>query len=183
MQRLPSPVAYIVNRIDALSALFGRMATGMVLLACLVSTGNALLRYNFGGGSNAWLEAQWYLFAGMVMLGAAETLRLNGHVRVDVLYGRFSSRTQAKIDLFGLLFFLLPAMSFLLVYSWPLFATAWLSNEVSANAGGLPLWPAKLMLPLGFALLILQGVAEVIKRVAYLRGLLAMDLHYEKPLQ
>lgn len=173
----------IAGRIDRLSALFGRLATWMVLAACVVSAGNALLRYSIGGGSNAWLEAQWYLFAGMVMLGSAHALRLNAHVRVDVLYGRLSSRNQARIDLFGFIVFLLPVASFLLAYSWPLFASAWMSNEVSASAGGLPLWPAKLMLPLGFALLILQALAEIIKRIAYLRGELAMDLHYEKPLQ
>ncbi len=169
--------------IDRLSALFGRLATWMVLAACVISAGNAILRYTGGGGSNAWLEAQWYLFAGMVMLGAAHALRLNAHVRVDVLYGHLSSRNQARIDLLGFILFLLPVAIFLLIHSWPMFAGAWISNEVSASAGGLPLWPAKLMLPLGFALLILQALAEIIKRIAYLRGELEMDLHYDKPLQ
>lgn len=169
--------------IDRLSDLCARVAAWMVLAACLVSAGNALLRYTIGGGSNAWLEAQWHLFAGMVMLGAAHVLRTNGHVRVDVLYSRLSSRNQARIDLTGFVLFLLPVCVYLLAQTWPMFVSAWSSHEVSANAGGLPLWPAKLMLPLGFALLILQGGAEIIKRIAYLRGELAMDVHYEKPLQ
>jgi TRAP-type mannitol/chloroaromatic compound transport system permease small subunit len=169
--------------IDRLSERFGRLAAWMVLAACMVSAGNAILRYTIGGGSNAWLEAQWHLFAGMVMLGGARVLRANAHVRVDVIYGRLSSRNQARIDLAGFVLFLLPVCGFLLAQTWPMFLGAWLSDEVSANAGGLPLWPAKMMLPLGFGLLILQGGAEIIKRIAYLRGELAMDLHYEKPLQ
>lgn len=155
----------------------------MVLFACLISAGNALIRYGFSGGSNAWLEVQWHLFAGMVMLGSAYTLARNGHVRVDVLYGGWKPRTQAWVDLFGFCVFLLPVMLWLLIYTWPMFATAWTSNEVSANAGGLPLWPAKLMLPLGFTLLALQGVSEIIKRIAWLRGVIEMDTHYERPLQ
>lgn len=155
----------------------------MVLIACLVSAGNAILRYGFGGGSNAWLELQWYLFAAVVMLGASHTLSHNAHVRVDVLYGRWSPRTCAWIDLLGFIVFLMPVALLLLAYSWPIFWTAWLNGEMSANAGGLPLWPAKVLLPLGFLLLTLQGLAEIVKRIAYLRGELAMDMHYEKPQQ
>lgn len=155
----------------------------MVLLACLISAGNAALRYGFAGGSNAWLEVQWHLFAGMVMLGSAWTLSRNGHVRVDVFYGGWKPRTQAWVDLLGFACFLLPVCLWLLAYTWPMFATAFGSGEVSANAGGLPLWPAKLMLPLGFACLVLQGISEIIKRIAWLRGEIELDLHYEKPLQ
>ena len=139
----------------------------MVLLACLISAGNAFIRYGFSGGSNAWLEVQWHLFAGMVMLGSAWTLARNGHVRVDVFYGRWKPRTQAWMDLFGFAVFLMPVCLWLLMHTWPLFATAWSSGEVSANAGGLSLWPAKLMLPLGFGCLVLQGIAEIIKRIAW----------------
>jgi len=169
--------------IDRFNGLSAKIASAMVLLACLISAGNALIRYGFSGGSNAWLEVQWHLFAGMVMLGSAYTLSRNGHVRVDVLYGGWKARTQAWVDLFGFCVFLLPVTLWLLTYTWPMFATAWATQEVSANAGGLPLWPAKLMLPLGFAALALQGISEIIKRIAWLRGVIEMDTHYERPLQ
>lgn len=169
--------------IDRFNELCAKIASAMVLLACLISAANALLRYGFSGGSNAWLEVQWHLFAGMVMLGSAWALARNGHVRVDVLYGGWKPRTQAWVDIFGFCAFLLPVTVWLFIYTLPLFTTAWSTGEVSANAGGLPLWPAKLMLPVGFGCLALQGVAEIIKRAAWLRGELEMDLHYEKPLQ
>lgn len=173
----------IARRIDALSRCCGHAAAAMVLLACLVSAGNAVLRHFFSSGSNAWLEAQWHLLAGMVMLGAAETLRRNAHVRVDVLYGRFSAQRQVVLDIAGFVIFLLPVCGYLLWQTWPLFVVAWQTQEMSANAGGLPLWPAKLMLPAGFALLVLQGVAEIIKRMAWLQGEDGLNLHYERPLQ
>lgn len=169
--------------IDRFNGALAKIASLMVLLACLISAGNAMIRYGFSGGSNAWLEVQWHLFAGMVMLGSAWTLARNGHVRVDILYGRLRPRAQAWVDILGFALFLLPVCVWLLIYTWPLFATAWASGEVSANAGGLPLWPAKLMLPLGFASLSLQGVAEIIKRVAWLRGEINLDLHYEQVQQ
>jgi TRAP-type mannitol/chloroaromatic compound transport system permease small subunit len=178
------PRLLVLSRaIDRFNEACAKIASLMVLLACLISATNALIRYGFSGGSNAWLEIQWHLFAGMVMLGSAWTLARNGHVRVDVFYGRWQARTQAWVDLLGFAVFLLPVCLWLLIHTWPLFATAWSSGEISANAGGLPLWPAKLMLPLGFACLLLQGVAEIIKRIAWLRGEIQMDLHYEKPLQ
>lgn len=169
--------------IDALSRGFGRLAAGMVLLACVISAGNALARHFFNSGSNAWLEAQWHLLAGMVMLGAAHTLRQNAHVRVDVFYGRLTPNRQVWLDIGGLVIFLVPVCVFLCWQTWPQFAAAWTAGETSANAGGLPVWPAKLMLPLGFALLVLQGLAELIKRIAWLQGNHDIDLHYEKPLQ
>lgn len=169
--------------IDALSRFCGGVAAAMVLLACLVSAGNALLRHFFNSGSNAWLEAQWHLLAGMVMLGAAWTLQRNAHVRVDVLYGRLAPRNQVLLDIAGFVLFLLPVCGFLFWHTWPLFATAWASGETSANAGGLPLWPAKLMLPLGFGLLFLQGLAEIVKRLAWLQGDHSFNLHYERPVQ
>lgn len=169
--------------IDRINARFGRLAVWLVLIACLVSAGNAVSRYAFDASSNAWLELQWYLFAAIVLFGAPQVLNANGHVRVDILYGRASSRTRALIDLLGLAFFLLPICAYVAWMAWPFFLESFRSNEVSGNAGGLVRWPVKLMLPLGFGLLVLQGLAEVIKRVAYLRGRIALDAHYEKPLQ
>lgn len=169
--------------IDRFNEACAKIASAMVLLACLISAVNACIRYGFSGGSNAWLEVQWHLFAGMVMLGSAWVLARNGHVRVDVLYGRWAPRTQAWVDLLGFAVFLLPVCVWLLAHTWPMFATAWSTGEISANAGGLPLWPAKLMLPLGFFCLTLQGIAEIIKRVAWLRGEHDLDLSYEKPQQ
>lgn len=156
--------------IDGMSAAFGRVAEWMVFLACAISAGNAVLRYGLSVSSNAWLEVQWYLFAGTVMLGAAHTLSRNGHVRVDLVYGSVSERTKLWIDVFGLIFFLLPGMVLLAWMTWPFFLDAWMRGEVSPNAGGLIRWPAKLALPVGFALVTLQGVSELIKRVAALAG-------------
>lgn len=169
--------------IDSFNQRFGVVATWLVLAACFVSAGNAMSRYAISVSSNAWLEVQWYMFAGIVMLGAAYTLNRNEHVRVDVLYGRLSVRTRAWIDLLGLLIFMMPATLLLAWMSWPFFIDAYQGNETSGNAGGLIRWPAKLLLPLGFALLSLQGVSEIIKRIAYLRGVYNMDTQYERPLQ
>jgi len=169
--------------IDVVNAWAGRIAVWLVLIACLVSAAVAFARYAFNIGSNAWLEIQWYLFAGMVMLGAAYTLKMNEHVRVDVLYGSLSPRGKAKLDLAGFIVFLMPAMLLLGWLSWPFFASSFVTGEMSSNPGGLIRWPVKLMLPLGFALVALQGVSEIIKRVAYLRGEFDMDLHYGRPLQ
>ncbi|MEC5388012.1 TRAP transporter small permease subunit [Uliginosibacterium sp. H3] len=169
--------------IDQLNRIFGWVATAGVLVCCLVSTGNALSRYAFSLSSNAWLEIQWYIFAGIVMLGAAVTLARNEHVRVDVLYGRLPARGKAWADLLGLLIFLMPAMLTLLYFSAPYFLSSWNSQEYSSNEGGLIIWPARLMLPLGFLLVCLQGVSEIIKRIGYLRGEYEMDTHYERPLQ
>lgn len=173
----------VARVIDALNAYIGKLAEWAVLLACLISAGNAISRYVFDQSSNAWLEMQWYLFAAIVMLGAAHTLRRNEHVRVDLFYGKASPRTQAWIDIFGGLFFLLPMAAILAWMSWPMFSEAWHIGEISSNAGGLLRWPVKLLLPLGFALLLLQGSAELIKRIAYLRGHPELVAHYERPMQ
>ena len=141
------------------------------------------MRYAFDYSSNAWLEIQWYMFAACVMLGAAQVLRVNEHVRVDLIYGRLSSRTKVYVDIFGLLFFLFPVIGLMLYLSFPLFLKMFLTHEMSNNAGGLIRWPAMLMLPLGFALLFLQGLAELIKRVAWLNNQYQMDFQYERPLQ
>lgn len=169
--------------IDVLNERVGRIATWMVLLSCLISAGNACMRYAFSMSSNAWLEVQWYMFAGVVMLGASYTLNRNEHVRVDVLYGRASPRRRAWIDLLGLIFFLMPATILMTLLSWPFFTASWQLMEASNNAGGLLRWPAKLLLPVGFLLVSLQGVSEIIKRIGYLRGQHHMDLTYERPLQ
>jgi TRAP-type mannitol/chloroaromatic compound transport system permease small subunit len=173
----------LARGIDAVNAGFGRIAVWLVLLACAVSAGNAVSRYAFDFSSNAWLELQWYMFAGMVMLGAPFVLNANGHVRVDIFYGRASPRTRVWIDLAGLVVFLLPVMIALTVMSWPYFVESYLGNETSANAGGLLRWPVKLVIPLGFALMVLQGVSEVIKRIGFLLGSIEMNAQYEKPLQ
>ena len=160
----------IARTIDVTNEAIGRAVLWFVGLATLISAGNALARYGLGISSNAWLEIQWYLFAGIILLAAGYTLKHNGHVRIDVVYGRFSARTRAWIDLFGTLFFLLPLCGLMLWLSLPGFVDSFVSGETSPDAGGLIRWPVRLVIPLGFALLGLQGVAEVIKRIAYLRS-------------
>ncbi|HEU5296618.1 MAG TPA: TRAP transporter small permease subunit [Burkholderiaceae bacterium] len=169
--------------IDWLNARFGVIANWLVLLACLISAGNAGSRYVFSVSSNGWLEIQWYMFGAMVLLGAPYTLKANEHVRVDLIYGLASERARIWIDIVGGLLFLLPICAILIYFTWPWFVDSWKINEVSANAGGLVRWPVKLMLPVGFALLALQGVSEIIKRVAALEHLVDTEFKYEKPLQ
>jgi len=173
----------VSGAIDGVNERFGRIADWCVLLACLISAGNALVRYGFSFSSNAWLEIQWYLFAAMFMLGAPYTLRRNEHVRVDVIYGNLSPRLRLWVDLLGGILFLMPAVLIIGWMSWPLFYDSWQSGEVSSNAGGLIRWPVKLLLPLGFGLLALQGLSEIIKRIAALRGYEGVVAEYEKPLQ
>lgn len=169
--------------IDWLSRQAGRVAAWCVLLAVLISAGNATIRYLLSLSSNAWLEVQWYLFSGMFLLGAANTLRTNEHVRVDLLYANVPDRARLRIDAVGLVLFLLPAMAVLAWMTWPVFTESLVSGEMSGNAGGLIRWPVKLLMPVGFALVFLQGVSELIKRVAALRREISFDAHYEKPLQ
>ncbi|WP_298610482.1 TRAP transporter small permease subunit [uncultured Thiothrix sp.] len=170
--------------IDTMNGLFGRIANVLILLACLVSATNALLRYGFDLSDNWPLELQWYLFGGAVMLGAAYTLRENGHVRVDLLYGNVSDRTRLYIDIFGFIFFLLPACILFAWLSWTtLFLPSWHVMEQSSNSGGLPRYPVKFIVPFGFLLLTLQGISELIKRVAMLRGQLELKTDYEKVAQ
>ncbi len=158
----------LIDPIDRLNlALAGLLRWG-VLAAVLLSAANALLRKTLDLGSNALLEGQWYLFAAVFLLGAGPVLLRNGHVRIDVLAQRFGLRVQAAIDAIGLLLVVLPLCLLLIDLSWPLFAEAWRSGEASANAGGLPRWPAWALLPLGFGLLALQAVAEVLRRLAFL---------------
>jgi len=138
----------------------------------LVSAGNAAFRYLFNLSSNAWLELQWYLFSAVFLLCAGYTLLNDEHIRIDVVSSHLSRRAQLWIDIFGTLFFLLPVSIFIMWLSWPVFINAWTSQEISSNAGGLIRWPVRLLVPLGFFLLSLQGFSELIKRVAYLRGLI-----------
>ncbi len=169
--------------IDFMNDRFAIVAKWAVFASCLISALNAVVRYLANYSSNAFLEIQWYLFAACVMLGAAQVLRVNEHVRVDVIYGRYSGRTQALIDLVGLVLFMLPSMAVMIYFAWPLFVKMYVSGEVSSNAGGLIRWPAMLLLPLGFGLLFAQGVSEAIKRVAWLAHKYEGDFHYERPLQ
>ena len=168
---------------DWISEQLGWIAGFAVMAACLISSGNAIIRYGFDKSSNAWLEIQWYLFAVTVMLGASLVLKLNEHVRVDILYTRLPGNGRVYLDIGGLCFFLLPVMGFMAYMSWPLFFKFYVTQEMSSNAGGLIRWPAMLMLPLGFTLLCLQAVAEIIKRVGHLTGSYQMDVHYDRPLQ
>jgi TRAP-type mannitol/chloroaromatic compound transport system permease small subunit len=169
--------------IDALNERVGVIANWLVLLSCVISAGNAGSRYLFNASSNAWLEIQWYMLAGMVMLGGPYTLKMNEHVRVDLIYGMVSERTRIWIDIIGSILFLLPICVILVYFTWPWFVESWLIGESSSNAGGLIRWPVKLVLPVGFALMALQGISELIKRIAALEHIIEADFHYEKPLQ
>jgi len=169
--------------IDLLNTFFARIADWLVLLASLICAVNAMRRYALSESSNAWLEIQWYMFAGMVLLGAAYTLKTNNHVRVDIIYSIVTPRNRLWIDLFGLVFFLMPAMLTLAWMSWPYFVQSWQAGEISANASGLIRWPVKLLLPVGFGLVALQGASEIIKRIAALNGRYVVETKYEKPLQ
>jgi TRAP-type mannitol/chloroaromatic compound transport system permease small subunit len=158
--------------IDALNTRIGKAVTWLVLAAVVISAGNAVIRKTLDYSSNAWLEIQWYLFSAIFLLCAAYTLFRNEHIRIDVVAGHFSKRTQTWIDVLGTIFFLFPMVALVLYEGWPWFVRAWLSEEISASAGGLILWPAKALVPLGFFLLGLQGVSELIKRIAFLKGLI-----------
>lgn len=173
----------VSRAIDAMNERLGRLANWMILVACIISAGNAMIRYAFDKSSNAWLEVQWYLFAGVVMLGASYTLRLNEHVRVDIVYMHLSERGKEWLDLLGALLFLIPSMLIIGWLSWPFFHESWLIQEMSTNAGGLLRWPVKVLIPVGCVLIALQGVSEIIKRAASLQGAARYETHYEKPVQ
>ncbi len=169
--------------VDLVNEKLGTIADWMCLLSCLVSAGNAFSRYAFNVSSNAWLEIQWYMFGVLVLLGASYTMKKNEHVRVDIVYSNLSTRRQIAVDIVGGILFMLPATLILAYLSWFVFYNSWSIGEMSYNAGGLLRWPVKIFLPIGFALLALQGVSELIKRVAMLTGHMKADLHYERPLQ
>ena len=169
--------------IDAVNEKFGTAATWLVLFAVLISTGNAISRYTFNLASNAWLELQWYMFAAMVFFGGPYVLKINGHVRVDVFYSGRLERTRLWIDIIGCVLFLLPFCAVFLYFTWPWFVESWRINEGPSNPGGLIRWPVKLILPVGFALMMLQALSELIKRIAALRGRVRLEHGYETPLQ
>jgi TRAP-type mannitol/chloroaromatic compound transport system permease small subunit len=192
--------------IDAMNSWFSVVANWLVLFSCILSAGNATVRYGidgmlalaanvpllhglasgiswYGNNANSFLELQWYMFAAMVLLGGPYTLKVNEHVRVDLIYGMVSERTRIWIDIVGGLLFLLPICLILIYFTWPWFVDSFLTGEQSNNAGGLVRWPVKLILPVGFTLMALQGISELIKRVAALERVIAADFKYEKPLQ
>jgi TRAP-type mannitol/chloroaromatic compound transport system permease small subunit len=192
--------------IDTLNTRLGAIATWLVLLACLLSAGNAFVRYglnallelsarfNFLGGlqsavsaygnnANAFLEAQWYMFTGMVLLGGPLTLKFNEHVRVDLVFSSVSPRARIWIDIVGGFLFLLPICLILIYFTWPWFTESFRIHEGSSNPGGLIRWPVKLLLPIGFGLMALQGISEIIKRVAALANAADFEFTYERPLQ
>ena len=171
--------------IDNMNERIGRVCDWLVLWACVVSAANAMVRYAYDISSNSWLELQWYMFAVIVMLGASYTLKKNEHVRVDICYMLMTPRQQLWVDVLGIIFFMLPACVIIGWLSWPFFLQSLHTWEGSSNAGGLIRWPIKMVVPLGFALLTLQGISELIKRVASLAGHSIPDLeaHYERPVQ
>jgi TRAP-type mannitol/chloroaromatic compound transport system permease small subunit len=156
--------------IDFVNEWIGRIAMWLVLATVLISAGNAIMRKAFNIGSNAYLEIQWYLFAAVFMLAAGYVFLHNGHVRIDFISTRLSKRTNAIIDALGIAIFLIPLCVILIDLAWPLFMRTYLSGEMSENAGGLIRWPVILLIPLGFAVLMTQGISELIKRVAFLVG-------------
>lgn len=167
--------------IDWISERLGRVLIWLVLAAVLVSAGNAVIRKTFNIGSNAWLEMQWYLFAAVFLLGAGYAFLHNAHVRIDFVSGRLSPRARNWIDVLGIVCFLTPLCYLLVTLSWPLFVNAWNSGERSANAGGLIRWPVYLLVPIGISLLFLQAMSELIKRIAFLRGLIDDPLAHKEP--
>jgi TRAP-type mannitol/chloroaromatic compound transport system permease small subunit len=195
----------IIASVDEFSRLIGIVAIWLVLLSALLSAFNAVVRYSSGGllwleanthlglfgwfyrlyaeNSNTLGDATWFMFAGMVMLGGAWTLKVNAHVRVDLVYGAISERTRTWIDLLGGLFFLLPLCVLLIWFTWGWAWTSLVAGEASASAGGLMPWPAKMLIPVGFATLGLQGIAEIIKCILALTTGYVREFAYEKPLQ
>lgn len=164
------PLFAFSRAIDALNERVGHVIYWLVLIAVLISAGNAVMRKAFNMSSNAFLEIQWVLYAGIFLLGAGYTLYRNEHVRVDVFSGRLGEKARAAIDIFGAVFFLLPMTVLVLYYAWPYFVDSYHSGEHSVNPGGLIVWPSKLLIPVGFALLFLQGISETIKRIGVLLG-------------
>ncbi len=159
-----------VRPIDALSVFVGETLRWLILVAVLICAGNATIRYTFNTSSNAWLEAQWYLFSAVFLLCAGYTLLRNEHVRIDVVSARMSHRTQAWVDIIGTVLFLLPMALLIIYFSWPMWIQSYQLGEVSTSAGGLLRWPVKILIPIGFILLALQALAELVKRIAFLSG-------------
>jgi TRAP-type mannitol/chloroaromatic compound transport system permease small subunit len=177
------PLLGLSTAIDQLNEKIGYICNFLILAACIVSAGNAMIRYAFGYSSNGWLELQWYMFAILVMFGASYTFKRNEHVRVEILYLMLPERGQIWLDLIGTLFFLIPSCLLLSYLSWPFFYQSYAVGEISSNAGGLIRWPIKLVVPIGLVMLAVQGVSEVIKRIAALQGYVTIDAKYERPTQ
>jgi len=182
-ENMMRPLLALSTAIDELNEKIGYVCNLFILLSCLVSAANAMIRYAFDYSSNGWLELQWYMFAIVVMFGASYTFKRNEHVRVEIFYLFLSERGQLWLDMIGTLFFLIPACLLLAYLSWPFFMQAYSVGEMSGNAGGLIRWPIKFVIPSGFVLLALQGVSEVIKRAAALQGYVTIDAKYERPTQ
>lgn len=156
--------------IDAITERIGKLVMWLILAAVLISAGNAIMRKAFDIGSNAYLEIQWYLFSAVFMLGSGYVFLRNAHVRIDFISSKLSKRTNAIIDAVGMVVFTIPLCLILIKLSWPVFERSWVSGEMSQNAGGLIRWPVQLLIPLGFAVLLVQAVSELIKRVAFVQG-------------
>jgi TRAP-type mannitol/chloroaromatic compound transport system permease small subunit len=156
--------------IDVLNERIGKLVYWCVLFAVLISAGNAMMRYSLNMSSNAWLEIQWYLFSVIFLLCSGYTHLRNEHIRIDIITGHMSRRAQTWIDVIGGVVFLLPMSILIMWLSWPVFVESWVRDEISSNAGGLTVWPVKLLMPVGFLLLTLQGISETIKRIAFLTG-------------
>jgi TRAP-type mannitol/chloroaromatic compound transport system permease small subunit len=167
-----SPFLSLSRLIDRVNERVGHAFYWLVLVTVLISAANAIVRKVFNYSSNGLLEIQWYFFSAIFLFLAGYTLLRNEHVRIDIISSRLSKRAQTWIDILGTLFFLLPMAILIMWLSWPVFVDAYQRNEVSTNAGGLIIWPARLLVPIGFLLLVAQGVSELIKRVAFLRGLI-----------
>ncbi|TXH66333.1 MAG: TRAP transporter small permease subunit [Thiothrix sp.] len=159
------------SAIDTLNYRIGRAVMWLVLIMVLISAGNAIIRKLFNTSSNAYLEAQWYLFAAVFLLGASYTMLQQGHVKIDVIISRLSRPNQVKVEIFGIIFFLFPLVYFVIVEIFPILTQAYNTREMSENAGGLIRWPVYALVPIGFLLLGLQGISELIKRLGFLKGL------------
>lgn len=162
----------ISRAIDALNTLVGRSTYWLILVSAVVSAANAIIRYTISYSSNAFLELQWYLTSAVFLLCAGYALLHRAHVSIDLVAGRMSHRVNAWIEVFGLIFMLLPVSLIIMDFGWDAFVASWAIDEVSTDVGGLLRWPVKILIPLGFALLILQAISELIKRVAFLRGMI-----------
>jgi TRAP-type mannitol/chloroaromatic compound transport system permease small subunit len=165
--------------VDAFNDRIGHLIRWLILAAVLISAGNAIMRKAFNIGSNSFLEIQWYLFSAVFMLGAGYAFLRNAHVRIDFISSKLSKRTNAIIDALGIVFFLIPLCLILIVLSWPFFTNALATGEMSSNAGGLIRWPVYLLVPLGFAILLAQALSELIKRIAFLRGVIDEPISVE----
>lgn len=170
MARVLTYFLKISHIIDAANERIGRAMCWLVLLGVIISSTNAIVRYVFSMSSNAWLELQWYLFAAIVMLCAGYTLRHDEHIRIDIIFGGLRERTRIWLDILGTLLFLLPVCIVIGVLSWPPVVESYVRNETSGDAGGLIRWPVKLLIPAGFLLLAMQGISEIVKRIAFLKG-------------